>query len=382
MSQAAPANETRKLSLVWSLVGSWLVGLMEALSALRAAAAMSLVTILALWLPPQIGELYRVLMQKGSGTDLPALQYQWVAAVLALVLLSFVLWRIARELAHVASSQPDLHRTPAVEFFLDWSPRIFAAAPFIGAILGLWKSLPPQRIIKLPDEVSAELQGILDRLDKIEGDTIIAMALAVVLAVLVLLAITLFERRVVHAGAGRESTDTRRLFFVDFWFLFAIAGAALIAAFIWLPTRLTHYFGAIPIFALWVVISTVLLAAGTRLHDLHRLPVVTIAVIAVVVFEIFGLSDNHQFRRGEDKVLPRPDVGNAFVEWLAARADAKAYRDKGKDYPVYLVAAEGGGMYAAYHTAKVLSRMQDLCERFAPHVCAVSSVPGGSLGAA
>ena len=46
------------------------------------------------------------------------------------------------------------------------------------------------------------------------------------------------------------------------------------------------------------------------------------------------------------------------------------------------MAAEGGGLYAAYQTAKFLARMQDLCPNFAQHVFAVSSVSGGSLGAA
>ncbi len=51
-------------------------------------------------------------------------------------------------------------------------------------------------------------------------------------------------------------------------------------------------------------------------------------------------------------------------------------------YPVYIVAAEGGGISAAYHVAAVLARLQDRCPNFAQHVFAISSVSGGSLGAA
>src|SRR5205823_5599057 len=39
-------------------------------------------------------------------------------------------------------------------------------------------------------------------------------------------------------------------------------------------------------------------------------------------------------------------------------------------------------IYAAYHAAMVLGRIQDLCPNFAQHVFAISSVSGGSLGAA
>jgi hypothetical protein len=46
------------------------------------------------------------------------------------------------------------------------------------------------------------------------------------------------------------------------------------------------------------------------------------------------------------------------------------------------VAAQGGGIYAAYHTAILLSRIEDYCPEFRNHLFAISSVSGGSLGAA
>src|SRR5207249_7499049 len=51
-------------------------------------------------------------------------------------------------------------------------------------------------------------------------------------------------------------------------------------------------------------------------------------------------------------------------------------------YPVYVVAAQGGGIYAAYHTAIFLARMQDICPSFRHHLFAISGVSGGSIGAA
>jgi hypothetical protein len=50
--------------------------------------------------------------------------------------------------------------------------------------------------------------------------------------------------------------------------------------------------------------------------------------------------------------------------------------------PVVLVAAEGGGLRAAYWAAVVMARLQDRQPRFARHVFAISGVSGGSLGAA
>jgi hypothetical protein len=60
----------------------------------------------------------------------------------------------------------------------------------------------------------------------------------------------------------------------------------------------------------------------------------------------------------------------------------EAYRQEKKLYPLFIVAAQGGGFYAAYHSALSLARLQDACSEFSDHVFAISSVSGGSLGAA
>ena len=75
-----------------------------------------------------------------------------------------------------------------------------------------------------------------------------------------------------------------------------------------------------------------------------------------------------------------PALSTAFEAWLDSRGDINDY--KGAPYPVYIVAAQGGGLLAAYHAAMVLSHLQDFCPRFAEHVFAVSGVSGRSLGAA
>jgi hypothetical protein len=50
-------------------------------------------------------------------------------------------------------------------------------------------------------------------------------------------------------------------------------------------------------------------------------------------------------------------------------------------YPVIVVAAEGGGMRAAYWAATVLTGLHDRVPGFSDHVFAVSGVSGGSVGA-
>ena len=77
------------------------------------------------------------------------------------------------------------------------------------------------------------------------------------------------------------------------------------------------------------------------------------------------------------------DLVAAFKQWIEHRRPIiEAYRQEKKTYPLFIVAAQGGGFYAAYHSALTLARLQDTCPEFADHVFAVSSVSGGSLGAA
>ena len=78
-----------------------------------------------------------------------------------------------------------------------------------------------------------------------------------------------------------------------------------------------------------------------------------------------------------------PKLPAAFREWLEYRRPAiEAYNAKGQAYPIFFASAQGGGIYAAYHPALTLARLTDACPEFAHHLFGISSVSGGSLGAA
>jgi hypothetical protein len=84
------------------------------------------------------------------------------------------------------------------------------------------------------------------------------------------------------------------------------------------------------------------------------------------------------------KVPPRRETLGAYVQhWLNDRlADVKRpIAGDDRPYPVFIVAAPGGGIRAAYWTAGILSALQDANGNFARHVLAISSVSGGSVGA-
>lgn len=369
---SAPADSPSLLSAF--------AGLSGALSAVRAPFSVSVITILLLWLPEQVREIYRVLVQRYSDTQVADVRWQWALAAVSLLLLSIVLWQVTRELTHAAAEGEDMHREPAARAVHEWAPRLFAAAPFIGAGLGFWYSfLPNKRTLVDPTTVPV-MQAVLAEAGNLQKLLAYNMALAFGAAAVVFLGVTFFERVVLGLRPGRRlaATRGRRLFVAAFWFVFPIIGALSATAFALQPMLLPQFFGVIPIFALWAAISTVLLSAATRFQARSGIPLITLVLIAALLFEFAGWSDNHRFRHSEQTVT-RPSLDEAFAAWIASRKDRAAFADTA--YPVYIVAAEGGGIYAAYHAAKILSRIQDLCPNFAQHVFAISGVSGGSLGA-
>jgi hypothetical protein len=78
----------------------------------------------------------------------------------------------------------------------------------------------------------------------------------------------------------------------------------------------------------------------------------------------------------------RPNIRQQFARWVGTRQAAMASASAERPYPVFILAAEGGGIRAGYWTAAVLAELEDRVPDFACHVFAISGVSGGSLGAA
>lgn len=100
-------------------------------------------------------------------------------------------------------------------------------------------------------------------------------------------------------------------------------------------------------------------------------------LIWLLVLSVTGWNDNHHVRTIGSHTKQVEVAGN-LREWLSTRPDKGWY---GEDpYPVFLVAAQGGGSYAAYQAAAVLTELDARWPQFSHHVFAISSVSGGSLG--
>lgn len=173
------------------------------------------------------------------------------------------------------------------------------------------------------------------------------------------------------------------------------------------------FFGAATIVLLaassWVAVGSFVVYKATK----HGFPIFSALLVWAIVMSCWN--DNHQVRvwtgspdrqasRRQGEISPagpeefrtwsdlRPTAatGSDFAEWLNGDGDSRLARwdrktgpgETRKIHPVFFVAAEGGGIRAAYWAADVLAGLQNANPEFADHVYALSGVSGGSLGIA
>ena len=163
------------------------------------------------------------------------------------------------------------------------------------------------------------------------------------------------------------------------WASLAVSGLVL-TLFTLAPVSTGWRLGA-PAILFLAAANAVFLGSGTVLVGrAYRFPFVVFALVAAAVFSSWN--DNHAVRLLEiDEATPRPELRAAFELWARPRLDEWHERQQTGRMPVLLVAAEGGGIRAAYWAAVVLGRLQDRHPAFARQLFGISGVSGGSLGA-
>src|SRR5262249_31335611 len=135
----------------------------------------------------------------------------------------------------------------------------------------------------------------------------------------------------------------------------AAASAALFVAFTAFPVGFGQGVGSM--FVLYVAAANAVFfgSATVLLGRLWKLPLVTLALACAAVFSYWN--DNHAIRlAGGGPSERRPFLRAAFDEWLESR---RSTWKAPAPMPVIVVAAEGGGLRAAYWTAAVLTKLQD-----------------------
>jgi MFS family permease len=288
-------------------------------------------------------------------------------AMLAGVLAMVVLWLSS---AHLVCLAPDRKEWR-------WGRRWLAAAlvvlialaPVLGVLTGLGNVLANlEQIVPRRDDISDGAAILRESLR-----TYVAISGGLALAAALLFGFLTFSRLDAVSRLGNRVFSTRGV----------AIGLALILGFtatiiIW-PTVAPWAIGTQALIYLFLAALAFVLTWFSQIYRRTGWPVTVMVAAASFVFAAFGWNDNHWV---EHKVAAESrTLEKGFEQWLLERADRKGFADKGKPYPVYIVATEGGGMYAGYHAASWLGEVQDSCARFAQHVFAISSVSGGSLGA-
>jgi hypothetical protein len=354
---------------------------------LRAPLFVSVLAFAVLGLLPQTREVYRVLAD-----DLPNQQWQVVFGFVALLLASGFIWHCGRQ-ATLVQRQHMLGQPNLEGALLRWMPRVLAALVPLGAAIGLCnarveavttagllKTIFDQRLANW-----SELHAVHKLVEGSPTRLLVAALICVGLVAVVLVATILRTRgmswKYERAGKwlmGREVT-----------ILSLAIVAACVAAFSFAQPSFAQSIGAVAIFGVFIVALVVVTTSLTALGDRVGVPILLCIFVWAIALGVRDKNDNHTVtltmydhnKNANGPYRPEFYLRNAFRHWYDARKDREHYEKKGDPYPVFIVAAAGGGTYAAHYTATFLARLQDRCPSFAQHTFAISGVSGGSLGA-
>lgn len=340
----------------------------EALRVLRVSWVIPLLAFLTLAVPSQVRDLYRTLAENKSWPQI-------AITALLLLLAAYLTYRVGRHRAFVHA-----HATGSeggvLGACLKWGPGLFAGLLLLAAATGIYLTT-----LELPTAIGIddEIDGALVRMANAQKSLRLAAAALVVVAPLFLL-LPLAERW------WRPSPDAEPTAFAFNWAQRIVCYAAAIAMvgmafYAPVSVSVSQWLGSLAIFLLFLCVLLVVLSVLQSWSDRLGVPLIFVLLLWMLALAIFDRGASHQAR-----LVDTPNKGHgliqvqyALLEWYRERKDKDAYQNE--PYPVYLIAAEGGGLYAAQFTAAVLARLQDLCPNFAQHVFAISSVSGGSLGA-
>ncbi|HEY7669724.1 MAG TPA: hypothetical protein VH852_03715 [Hyphomicrobium sp.] len=364
---------------VVKVAATYLAHFFAACRVVRAQFVVSVFAFIALSLPPQTREVYRVLAD-----DFPNQQWQIALGFLSLLAASGFIWHCGRQ-ATLLERQSEMQQSSIEAQMLRWMPRVLAALVPLGTALGLHTTIrEAETTAQLVHSVAAkedwpELAGVYGLIDASPARLWVGTVIALGLAALVILVTTLRTRGKSESYAG----ENRWLIGEETTICSGMIALTCVAMFSLAPPWLAQTIGVMAIFGLFLIVVVVVLSTLLLWGDKLGVPLIWILVGATLVLTALDWNDNHQVEIvAHKREEARPtELAGTFGQWLKTRGDLDYYAKADEPYPVFVVAAAGGGAYAAHYTATFLARMQDSCPNFAQHVFAISGVSGGSIGA-
>jgi hypothetical protein len=161
----------------------------------------------------------------------------------------------------------------------------------------------------------------------------------------------------------------------------------LVTAFVMAPVSIPQFIGSVGVLGLFLVCATAILSQLSAVSSRYEIPFIFLLSCWVLLLSWSSINNDHivetaavpSKEEGVTSSAGRP-LNDLLADWYESRPDRNRYKAP-KRYPLYIVAAQGGGIYAAYDTARLLGALQDRCATFGSHTFAISGVSGGSVGA-
>ncbi|MEZ5776173.1 MAG: hypothetical protein R3D33_16140 [Hyphomicrobiaceae bacterium] len=336
--------------------------------------------------PDQTLEIYR-----SYALDRLALWPQIVMAAASLTLAGVLIWFVSRNLT-LMWQQVGLTERSLSGVLLRWMPRLLGAAPLFAAAYGLSRAARGLRPIEIPPWVEAQMPTTVETIRAAAAEyqnasELLWQGVAIFAGIGILIVLLTFLRSWrKHWKFEQPNPYLFSIYVRGLFYLLTIGLVVLFSSyFLGAPgtyRTLATELGTFTIVNLFLICVVFFLSALTNIYDSTRFPAISLLVLLGLGASAFDLNDNHRIRTLKEAFIPLPSATKAFRDWYESRPDRAYFASRGEPYPVYIVAAEGGGLYAAQHAALTLARLQDRCPGFAQHVFAISGVSGGSLGAA
>ena len=327
---------------------------------------------------PQLGEVYLGIIERGDvirgGLGLSALM------LLSAFLYAWHSNASSHKIDALYPDHADLYFDRRLALIRDWKALLCSLLPLLGLNLGLFLLLVEAGSVRAiyvdtfqflwpqgPDQEGVELR-----------ENLVSLPAKVFVTLLLVFIATLAYGVAVHHLKSRPR--------VGYWLmtcLFVVAPAVVVLPFLLKEAVIPVVQGIGPLATIALVliaVSFVIYMCSLRAWLLGAVLIGGLGWLALMVGRNLSAQQPDEARLGSSQAAqsdPRP-LTQKFDQWLTSRPDRKLYKGK---YPVFIFAAQGGGIYAASAAAGYLAQLQEHCPHFASHVFAISGVSGGAVGA-
>jgi len=352
---------------------------------------MGTVSLVLLWLPPQIGEVYLGILK-----DRDILGGLLGLGCLIILSLSLFCWHIYQSTPVIDAiylENPDLKLDRNLQLVQTVKAFGLAYMPLVGLSLGL------ARLWFVISDSKNHLDGVMDELKpwaSVDELTELGSSLARTRADLFVALAVLFGVAAILSTVligARTSIYVRRMVLATAIAIAFMASVGPLVSMDW-TVRVSWLVGSLAAGGVVLTALVTVLMALSWLSRIISFPLVRVLVVFGFIMAWFGISRNvpttgNFVEPSETGHSSQTSIKNdtwqiqeQFERWFASRNEKEKQAFHNDRYPVFIIAAQGGGIYAASAAAKFLSSLQDECSNFADHVFAISGVSGGAVGTA